>query len=40
MTCKADPTFYSYEADFIQEFLKKNEKNLVRFFNIFENRLV
>jgi len=31
---------YSYEADFIQEFLQKNEKNLARFFNIFENWLV
>ena len=25
---------YSYEADFIQEFLKKNEKKLARSFNI------
>ena len=36
----SDLFLYSYEADFIQEFLKKNEKNLVRFFNIFENRLI
>ena len=29
----ADLFLYSYEADFPQEFLKKNEKKLARFFN-------
>jgi len=28
-----DLFFYSYEANFIQGFLKKNEKKLARFFN-------
>ena len=29
----ADLFLYSYEADFIQELLKKNEKNLTQSFN-------
>ena len=29
----ADLFLYSYEVDFIQEFLKKNEKKLARSFN-------
>ena len=28
-----DLSLYSYEADFIQGLLKKNDKKLVRFFN-------